>query len=120
LSIAREPATEQSAVPRRKRGRPLEMQPHEVLSRIREMAMRNALFRVHLDAPSLYARARRQFARGPRRWWPRAWTTPPPSGPRADVPSSIGVATSRDSRAEICRRVANGFSEFRQLFVTRR
>ena len=61
LSIAREPATEQSAVPRRKRGRPLEMQPHEVLSRIREMAMRNALFRVHLDAPSLYARARRQF-----------------------------------------------------------
>ena len=61
LSIAREPVTELSAVPRRKRGRPLEMQPHEVLARIRELAVRNALFRVHLDAPSLYARARRQF-----------------------------------------------------------
>ena len=61
LSIARDPATEPSAVPRRKRGRPLEMQPHEVLARIRELALRNALFRVHLDAPSLYARARRQF-----------------------------------------------------------
>ena len=61
LSIAHEPVAELSEVPRRKRGRPLEMQPHEVLSRIREMALRNALFRVHLDAPSLYARARRQF-----------------------------------------------------------
>ena len=61
LSIAREPGVALSPVSRRKRGRPLEMQPHEVLSRIRELAMRNALFRVHLDAPSLYARARRQF-----------------------------------------------------------
>jgi hypothetical protein len=61
LSIAHEPVAELSAVPRRKRGRPLEMQPHEVIARIREMALRNALFRVHIDAPSLYARARRQF-----------------------------------------------------------
>jgi hypothetical protein len=61
LSIAHEPSVALSAVSRRKRGRPLEMQPHEVLARIREMALRNALFRVHLDAPSLYARARRQF-----------------------------------------------------------
>ena len=61
LSIAHEPVAELSAVPRRKRGRPLEVQPHEVIARIREMALRNALFRVHIDAPSLYARARRQF-----------------------------------------------------------
>jgi len=61
MSIAHEPVAELSAVPRRKRGRPLEMQPHEVIARIREMALRNALFRVHIDAPSLYARARRQF-----------------------------------------------------------
>jgi hypothetical protein len=47
--------------PRRRRGRPLEVQPHEVLGRIRELAGRNALFRVHLDDPALYARARRMF-----------------------------------------------------------
>ena len=46
---------------RRKRGRPLEMQPSEVLGRIRELAARNALFRVHIDSPALYARARRLF-----------------------------------------------------------
>ncbi len=37
------------------------MQPHEVLGQIRELGVRNALFRVHLDAPALYARARRLF-----------------------------------------------------------
>jgi len=61
MATAHEPHVALSSVSRRKRGRPLEMQPHEVLSRIRELALRNALFRVHLDAPSLYARARRQF-----------------------------------------------------------
>jgi hypothetical protein len=61
MATAHEPDVALSSVPLRKRGRPLEMQPHEVLSHIRELALRNALFRVHLDAPSLYARARRQF-----------------------------------------------------------
>jgi hypothetical protein len=46
---------------RRKRGRPLEMQPHEVIAHIRDLAGRDRLFRVHLDLPSLYARARRLF-----------------------------------------------------------
>ncbi len=46
---------------RRKRGRPLEMQPDEVLRRIQGLAVQGALFRVHLDHPALYARARRLF-----------------------------------------------------------
>lgn len=46
---------------RRRRGRPLEMAPEEVLRNIRALADRGELFRVHLDHPSLYARARRQF-----------------------------------------------------------
>jgi hypothetical protein len=50
-----------SARPRRKRGRPLEMLPQEVLRRIRDLAERGQLFRVHLDTPSLYARARRLY-----------------------------------------------------------
>ena len=54
-------AAEATQPVRRKRGRPLEVQPHEVLGRIRELCMQNALFRVHLDAPALYARARRLF-----------------------------------------------------------
>lgn len=45
----------------RRRGRPLEMPPEEVLSRIRHLAARGEMFRVHLDHPALYARARRQF-----------------------------------------------------------
>ncbi len=45
----------------RKRGRPLEMQPEEVLRRIQGLATQGALFRVHLDHPALYARARRLF-----------------------------------------------------------
>ncbi len=47
--------------PRRKRGRPLEMQPEEVLGRILRLADQHALFRVHLEQPALYARARRLF-----------------------------------------------------------
>ncbi len=46
---------------RRKRGRPLEMQPDEVLGRIRKLADQDALFRVHLDQPGFYARARRLY-----------------------------------------------------------
>lgn len=46
---------------RRKRGRPLEMQPDEVLNRIHGLAAQGALFRVHLEHPALYARARRLF-----------------------------------------------------------
>jgi hypothetical protein len=37
------------------------MQPSEVMSHIRELARRDRLFRVHLDVPALYARARRLF-----------------------------------------------------------
>lgn len=46
---------------RRRRGRPLEMQPDEVLGRIRQLADQDALFRVHLDQPAFYARARRLY-----------------------------------------------------------
>ena len=45
----------------RKRGRPLEMQPQEVLRSIRALHQRGELFRVHMRQPSLYARARRLF-----------------------------------------------------------
>jgi len=45
----------------RKRGRPLEMQPDEVLLRIRQLNEQQTLFRVHLHQPALYARARRLF-----------------------------------------------------------
>ena len=54
-------ADEVRSNPRRKRGRPLEMLPAEVLLRIQELATQGALFRVHLDHPALYARARRLF-----------------------------------------------------------
>jgi hypothetical protein len=47
--------------PRRRRGRPLEMSPVELLERIRQRAAVGALFRVHLAEPALYARARRLF-----------------------------------------------------------
>lgn len=45
----------------RKRGRPLEMQPDEVLLRIRQLSEQHSMFRVHLHQPALYARARRLF-----------------------------------------------------------
>jgi len=45
----------------RRRGRPLEMSPDDLLERIRERASADGLFRVHLAEPSLYARARRLF-----------------------------------------------------------
>jgi len=53
--------THAPSAPRRKRGRPLEMQPDEVLGRIRRLADQNGLFRMHLDQPAFYARARRLF-----------------------------------------------------------
>jgi hypothetical protein len=47
---------------RRRPGRPLEMSADEVLRTIREFAAaEDGLFRVHLVAPALYARARRLF-----------------------------------------------------------
>jgi hypothetical protein len=45
----------------RKRGRPLEMAPSEVLHRIRDEHARGTLFRMHREHPGLYARARRLF-----------------------------------------------------------
>jgi len=46
----------------RRRGRPMDMVPEDVLEHIRDLARhRNGLFRVHRERPALYARARRQF-----------------------------------------------------------
>ena len=46
----------------RRRGRPMEMAPEEVLERIRAVARRRpGLFRVHRERAALYARARRLF-----------------------------------------------------------
>jgi hypothetical protein len=46
----------------RRRGRPLDMPPEEVLQRIRSLAAReHGLFRIHLTEAPLYARARRLF-----------------------------------------------------------
>lgn len=46
----------------RKRGRPLEMTPAEVLDRIRRLsASGDGLYRIHHTHSDLYARARRQF-----------------------------------------------------------
>jgi hypothetical protein len=47
---------------RRKRGRPLEMSPKEVLESIRRLSISgDGLFRIHHTHSDLYARARRQF-----------------------------------------------------------
>ena len=54
--------TEYPATPaRRRRGRPVEMPPEDVLRLIRQLGDRGALFRVHRNHPALYARARREF-----------------------------------------------------------
>ncbi|HEY6193882.1 MAG TPA: hypothetical protein VI504_02480 [Candidatus Eisenbacteria bacterium] len=45
----------------RKRGRPLEMPPPDVLRRIRDEFDRGTLYRMHHAQPALYARARRLF-----------------------------------------------------------
>ena len=55
-------AREVSIAPARRRGRPIEMAPEDVLARIRTLAGREeGLFRVHVSHPALYARARRLF-----------------------------------------------------------
>ncbi len=43
----------------RRRGRPPLVSPEQVLDEIRQVAGERALYRVHLDRPALYARARR-------------------------------------------------------------
>jgi hypothetical protein len=43
----------------RRRGRPPLLSPEQVLDQIRAVANSDAMFRVHLDNPALYARARR-------------------------------------------------------------
>lgn len=65
LSLA-EPRHLEARSPRaagaRRRGRPLDMPPEDVLARIRQLAARETgLFRVHLTDAPLYARARRLF-----------------------------------------------------------
>lgn len=57
-------AAARSIETRRRRGRPMELAPEEVLERIRRLARRpDGLFRVSRERPALYARARRQFGR---------------------------------------------------------
>jgi hypothetical protein len=57
---ARNPAP--GGASRRRPGRPLEVPPEQVLGTIRRLAQdKDGLFRVHLEAPDLYARARRLF-----------------------------------------------------------
>jgi hypothetical protein len=53
-----QPISGRPAAPRR-RGRPPIASADEVLDHIRTVATNNALFRVHIDQPALYARARR-------------------------------------------------------------
>jgi len=53
--------TETRAAGSRKRGRPLEVPPADVLRRIRAEYERGTLFRMHHAQPALYARARRLF-----------------------------------------------------------
>lgn len=54
-------AASQGPAPPRRRGRPPLLTSDQVLEQIRAAATRDALFRVHLDQPALYARARRLF-----------------------------------------------------------
>ena len=58
--IAMEPSVRRASAAR-KRGRPLEMAPSEVLDQIRVEYTRGTLFRMHREHPGLYARARRLF-----------------------------------------------------------
>jgi hypothetical protein len=61
LMTAETPTSTDVAAPRR-RGRPLEMSPEEVLEHVRRLADRgDGLFRVHRTHSGLYARARRLF-----------------------------------------------------------
>jgi len=67
-AAGRDAANRSDAEPARARGgsrppgRPLEMPPDVVLRTIRQLSRRrDGLFRVHLAAPSLYARARRLY-----------------------------------------------------------
>lgn len=82
--------------PRRKRGRPLEMAPNEVLKRIRDLSERGHLFRVHLDTPALYARARRLFGT-----WAAALGA-------AGVNHGAAVAAARERSLETRRRRRTG------------
>lgn len=80
----------------RRRGRPLEMQPDEVLRHIRRMHEGGELFRVHLQQPSLYARARRLFGT-----WANALSL-------AGLDHSGAVSEARRRAAEGRRRRSTG------------
>lgn len=58
LDGTRDTETRLTIAPRR-RGRPLLVSRDQVLEQIRSIATQGSLFRVHFDAPALYARARR-------------------------------------------------------------
>jgi hypothetical protein len=89
--IAMEPAARRPTAARR-RGRPLEMAPSEVLHRIRDEHARGTLFRMHHEHPGLYARARRLFGT-----WARAVAA-------AGVDHDRAVADARRRSLETRRR----------------
>jgi hypothetical protein len=61
-SMIMQSAPEEPMPSSRRRGRPLEMSPDDLLEIIRQLSRRGAgLFRVHRTHPGLYARARRLF-----------------------------------------------------------
>ena len=80
----------------RKRGRPLEMAPSEVLKRIRSEHDQGTLFRMHREQPSLYARARRSFGS-----WASALA-------QAGVDHSRAVADARRRSLETHRHARQG------------
>jgi hypothetical protein len=83
----------------RKRGRPLEMAPSEVLDRIRLEYARGTLFRMHRAHPALYARARRLFGT-----WAAALA-------RAGVDHNRAMAEARRRSLETRRRVRPNASD---------
>jgi hypothetical protein len=89
--IAMEPAARRPTAAR-KRARPLEMAPSEVLHRIRDEHARGTLFRMHREHPGLYARARRLFGT-----WARAVAA-------AGVDHDRAVADARRRSLETRRR----------------
>ena len=95
MNVLESSSTESDSAPR-KRGRPLEMQPDELLERIRELRLRGELFRVHRHHPSLYARARRLFG---------AWSA---AVQRAGIRYDDAIEEARRRSLETRRRLREG------------
>jgi hypothetical protein len=80
----------------RKRGRPLEMPPADVLRRIRAEFEQGTLFRMHREHPGLYARARRLFG---------SWAS---AVAAAGVDHDRAIADARRRSLETRRRARHG------------